>query len=39
MHYYDDFVGYSNFLPHFIEGYQDKVETSPNALEIIVVFF
>lgn len=38
MRYYDDFVGYSNFLQHFIEGYQNKVETSLNALEIIVVF-
>lgn len=37
MRYYDDFVGYSNFLPHFFEGYQ--IETSPNALEIIVVVF
>lgn len=39
MRYHDDFVGYSNFLTHFIEGYQDKIETSPNALEIIVVVF
>lgn len=37
MHYYDDFMGYSNFLQHFIDGYQ-IVETFPNALEIIVVF-